>query len=96
MRHLATTLALTTSVTACATVASAHGFGQRYDLPIPLSFYVWGAGATVVLSFVIVAVFFSSKRAIRPLPTLVVPLPPMVERALRLLCGSSASSDSSR
>src|SRR5665811_1779535 len=25
---------------------------RRYDLPIPLSFYVWGAGATVALSFV--------------------------------------------
>src|SRR5262245_21963141 len=32
--------------------AAAHGFGQRYDLPIPLSFYIWSAGATVALSFV--------------------------------------------
>ncbi len=37
---------------ACTSPATAHGFGQRYDLPIPLSFYVWGAGATVALSFV--------------------------------------------
>jgi len=37
---------------ACTSPAPAHGFGQRYDLPIPLSFYVWGAGATVALSFV--------------------------------------------
>ena len=37
--------------------AIAHGFGQRYDLPIPLSFYVWGAGATVALSFVGFALF---------------------------------------
>jgi hypothetical protein len=88
MRHLATAGALAASMTAFATAAWAHGFGQRYDLPIPLPFYVWGAGATVVLSFVILAIFFTSKRAIRPLPTLVVPLPPMVERALRLLCGT--------
>jgi hypothetical protein len=37
---------------ACTDPALAHGFGQRYDLPIPLAFYVWGAGATVALSFV--------------------------------------------
>ena len=24
--------------------ALAHGFGQRYDLPVPLSLYLWGAG----------------------------------------------------
>jgi len=40
-----------------ATQALAHGFGQRYDLPIPLSFYIFGAGATVALSFVIAAIF---------------------------------------
>src|SRR5262249_44325029 len=37
---------------AAAGPAAAHGFGQRYDLPIPLSFYIWGAGATVAFSFV--------------------------------------------
>jgi hypothetical protein len=35
----------------------AHGFGQRYDLPIPLAFYIWGAGVTVALSFVGLALF---------------------------------------
>jgi hypothetical protein len=40
-----------------AASAQAHGFGQRYDLPIPLSFYLLGAGATVALSFVIAAIF---------------------------------------
>jgi hypothetical protein len=42
--------------------AQAHGFGQRYDLPIPLSFYVFGAGATVTLSFVMAALFLRSAR----------------------------------
>ena len=32
----------------------AHGFGQRYDLPVPLWLYVAGAAATVALSFVVV------------------------------------------
>ena len=40
-----------------AASAQAHGFGQRYDLPIPLSFYLFGAGATVALSFVMAAIF---------------------------------------
>src|SRR2546427_699495 len=34
-----------------------HGYGQRYDLPIPLSFYLVGAAAAVVVSFLIVGLF---------------------------------------
>jgi len=37
--------------------ASAHGFAQRYDLPVPLSLYIGGAAATVALSFVVIAWF---------------------------------------
>jgi hypothetical protein len=40
-----------------ATTAAAHGFGARIDLPLPLRFWVVGAGATIVVSFVIVALF---------------------------------------
>src|SRR5437588_2711237 len=36
-----------------ATPAAAHGFGQRYDLPLPLAFYLFGTASAVVLSFVI-------------------------------------------
>ena len=32
-------------------VAIAHGFGQRYDLPVPLPLWILGAGATILLSF---------------------------------------------
>src|SRR6516162_4687559 len=39
------------------TPAGAHGFGQRYDLPLPLSLYLFGAAAVVVLSFVVVGLF---------------------------------------
>src|SRR5438105_3271912 len=38
--------------------AHAHGFGQRYDLPLPLSLYLFGTAAAVVVSFVIVGLFF--------------------------------------
>lgn len=36
---------------------SAHAFGQQYTLPIPLSFYIVGAGAALVASFVILGFF---------------------------------------
>jgi hypothetical protein len=38
-------------------VASAHGFGQRYDLPLPLSLYLSGTAAAIVFSFVVVGAF---------------------------------------
>jgi hypothetical protein len=42
---------------ACATPARAHGFGQRYDLPLPLSLYITGACAAIVVTFLIVGLF---------------------------------------
>ena len=33
--------------------AAAHAFGQRYDLPLPLDFFLAGGAAVVLLSFVI-------------------------------------------
>src|SRR5262245_7499420 len=40
-----------------ASPGAAHGFGQRYDLPLPLSFYLVGAAGAVVASFIIVGLF---------------------------------------
>jgi hypothetical protein len=37
--------------------AAAHGFGQRFDLPLPLWLWVSGAGATILLTFALVALF---------------------------------------
>ncbi|MGH7829314.1 MAG: hypothetical protein ACREP8_03975 [Candidatus Binatia bacterium] len=37
--------------------AFGHGFGERYDLPVPLGLYLTGAGAAVGLSFVVMALF---------------------------------------
>lgn len=42
---------------ACHGVASAHGFGERYDLPVPLSLWIGAAAAAVILSFVLMGVF---------------------------------------
>ena len=45
---------LAVSAVAFSPAVVAHGFRQRYDLPIPLGLWVIGAGATIVLSFVII------------------------------------------
>src|SRR5580704_15431138 len=52
-------LLVTTAAVACgaASPAGAHGFGQRYELPLPLSLYLFGTAAAVVLSFVVVGLF---------------------------------------
>lgn len=42
-----------------------HGFGARYDLPISLALYVYGAGAVVLLSFVLVAIFAGARTGAR-------------------------------
>jgi hypothetical protein len=38
----------------------AHGFGQRYDLPVPLALWVTAAAAAVALSFVIIGLFVTA------------------------------------
>src|SRR3984893_18114167 len=48
-----------------ATPASAHGFGQRYDLPLPLTLWVSAAGLTIVISFVVVAMFMREQTTAR-------------------------------
>jgi polyferredoxin len=37
--------------------AAAHGFGQRYDLPVPLALWVAGAAAAVACSFLVIGLF---------------------------------------
>ena len=52
-------------------LAYAHGFGERYDLPVPLWLYLYGAGATVLVSFVVVGMFLRGRPApeVRPVLT---------------------------
>ncbi len=47
-------LALASIASACA---HAHGFEERYDLPVPLVYVIAGACATVLLTFVVAALF---------------------------------------
>jgi hypothetical protein len=51
--------------------AAAHALAQRYDLPLPLGFFLMGAGAAVAVSFVVLALFRRNDRdqldaALRP------------------------------
>jgi hypothetical protein len=48
--------------------ASAHAFGQRYDLPVPLGLYLFGAGAAVALSFLVMAAFLRVSPNLRAYP----------------------------
>ena len=43
--------------------AAAHAFGQRYDLPVPLSIYLVGAAAAVAFSFVVIGAFVRGGRS---------------------------------
>ncbi len=46
----------------CARPVLAHGFGQRYDLPVPLWLYLYGAAGAVLLSFVVFGLFVGEQR----------------------------------
>ena len=43
--------------------ALAHGFGQRYDLPVPLWLYLYGSAGAVLLSFVVFGLFVGGRSA---------------------------------
>src|ERR1700736_1235116 len=56
-RRAGAILALIAAACGIATPSGAHGFGQRYDLPLPLSLYLFGTAAAVVFSFVVAGLF---------------------------------------
>lgn len=51
-------LLFTLTAAIVARPAYAHGFGERYDLPVPLEYYLVGAAAAVAFSFIIIAFLF--------------------------------------
>ena len=58
MKHLKVSLViLAVGIALTARPTYAHGFGERYDLPVPLNLFLAGAAATVALSFVVIGLF---------------------------------------
>jgi hypothetical protein len=67
----AAALAALASLPGCA---RAHGFGERYDLPAPLGYFVTGAAAAVALTFIVAVVSVRRERG-REAPYADAPLP---------------------
>lgn len=62
--------------------AAAHSFGERYDLPAPLTYFMAGAAAVVALTFVVAALFGRARDAAAPSHSL--PMGPLLP-ALRII-----------
>ena len=43
--------------------AYAHGFGERYDLPLPLTYFAMAGAAAVILSFVVMGIFLRGEHS---------------------------------
>ena len=65
--------------------AAAHGFGMRYDLPLPLDYFIVGGAAAVFLSFVVAALFLRPHRGPASYRTLTLPSVPCVGTILRVI-----------
>ncbi len=59
-----------------------HAFGQRYDLPIPLSYFLIGAAAAVALSFVVIGMFVQKGRETFTYPRLNLLTAPVIGAVL--------------
>ncbi len=84
-RHLASTVASLAGATLAGLPATAwaHAFGQRYDLPVPLGYFVVGAAAAVAVSFVVAVLFMRGAAQKSRQKRFVVPLGPILP-ALRI------------
>lgn len=79
LAFLTTTLLL---VAALAPPAHAHGFGERYDLPLPLTYFVLAGAAAVVFSFLVVGIFVRGHHDGSVYPKLNLFGPPVVQLIL--------------
>ena len=85
MRALAAAVLALPALAGAARPAAAHAFGQRYDLPLPLDFYLAAAGTAVLLSFVIAALALRTSTAGARWQLALPRLPPALEGAVHAL-----------
>lgn len=78
-------LAIAASGCAFPGAALAHAFGERYDLPAPLPYFVAGAALTVALSFVVIAWALRRSFGRRAPPSIVLAQGAWLAAARRLL-----------
>ena len=62
-RGIVAAAAFAAAVLLAPTTVFAHGFGERYDLPVPLDYFLVGAAAAVALSFVVIGLFVQRQPA---------------------------------
>jgi hypothetical protein len=67
--------------------ALAHGFGQRFDLPLPLWLWLAGAGASILATFVVVALF-SPQGGAAPRPAKAFTWPRLLIAPLRVVAAA--------
>ncbi len=82
IRGLALALPVLALAALIARPAYAHAFGQRYDLPIPLSYFLAGAAAAVALSFVVIGLFLRGGNEAFRYPRVNLLAVPVLGRAL--------------
>jgi hypothetical protein len=68
--------------------ALAHAFAERYDLPLPLGFYLAGAGLAVALSFL--GSFLLMRPGRMPALFVDIPVPPVLASMTRVLIRAAA------
>lgn len=61
-RLLTLAISIASMVVTAALPAHAHGIGGRLDLPVPLQYFVVGAGLVLVLSFIALAILWPEPR----------------------------------
>lgn len=86
--RIGTALAAAGGLAGHSQCAWAHAFGERYDLPVPLGYFVAGAAATVALSFVVAALFMRKRASGTQGAGLVIesgPFVPVLRVVLQLL-----------
>lgn len=68
-----TVATLGVSSAAAPSSALAHAFGERYELPLPLWLFLLGAGATILLTFLVLALMLKHPSRLARLPALELP-----------------------